>query len=184
MNEHRREYLRRIPKELAKEDVDEMFKRYNFFDKEWNPSGSFRNYLIDNGDGTITDKVTGLMWQQRGSEERMEFPFVSLYLDEINRERISGYSDWRLPTLEEGISLLEESRDEETRQYVSPLFDNKVEWFWTADVYIDSKFDRFLQRIMKSPRYWKVDLVEGYTRRWGAISSDTTPLTVLACRTC
>jgi len=48
-----------------------MLVKYDFFDDSRNPLGSFVNDLVDNNDGTVTDKATGLMWQKSGSSARL-----------------------------------------------------------------------------------------------------------------
>ena len=47
--------------------VKYIVKRYDFFDNKWNISGAFHNDFVDNGDGTVTDRTSGLMWQKNGS---------------------------------------------------------------------------------------------------------------------
>jgi hypothetical protein len=56
-----------------------------------------------NGDGTVTDLNTGLMWQQTPDFERYNFYDAFDYVDELE---IGGYTDWRLPTIKELYSLL------------------------------------------------------------------------------
>lgn len=50
-----------------------------------------------NCDGTVTDLISGLMWQ-RGSAERSTVPSVKTYCESL---LLAGYPDWRFPTLDE-----------------------------------------------------------------------------------
>ncbi|MCP4345057.1 MAG: TIR domain-containing protein [Desulfobacterales bacterium] len=122
--------LRSEPKTLSKEDVKAMLKKHGFYDKDWNKSGDFRNDLTDNGDGTVTDEKTGLMWQKLGSDKYMTFKEAGDYIDGLN-SRKSGYTDWRIPTLEELASLLENKKANE--RYIDPVFDCKGYWYWSSD---------------------------------------------------
>lgn len=63
--------------------------------------------FTDNGDGTVTDKVTGLMWQQ-GDNERMTF-FEAL--EACKQMTLGGYTDWRLPNIKELNTILNLNRD-------------------------------------------------------------------------
>ncbi|MBN1913791.1 MAG: DUF1566 domain-containing protein [Candidatus Omnitrophica bacterium] len=56
----------------------------------------------DNGDGTITDTLTGLMWQ-KGENERMDWYSA---LKACKSMDLAGHSDWRLPNLKELNSIL------------------------------------------------------------------------------
>ena len=53
--------------------------------------------FTDNGDGTVTDNVTGLIWQKTDGGE-MTFEKASTYCKSLN---LSGTNDWRLPTSHE-----------------------------------------------------------------------------------
>jgi hypothetical protein len=53
--------------------------------------------FTDNGDGTITDNVTGLMWQKTDGGE-MTFENALDYCTKLN---LGGYTDWRLPVCKE-----------------------------------------------------------------------------------
>jgi len=60
-----------------------------------NGSNCESNY-VDNGDGTVTDINTGLMWQQQ-TGDIMSWNDAMLYCT----EPLANYSDWRLPTKDE-----------------------------------------------------------------------------------
>ncbi len=57
----------------------------------------------DNGDGTITDNVTGLIWQQNPGE-KMTYRQAAAGADSFT---LAGYDDWRLPTIKELYSLIQ-----------------------------------------------------------------------------
>jgi len=60
----------------------------------------------DNGNGTVTDQMTGLMWQ--AIEIRPEkWQQALAYCRQLE---LGGYSDWRLPTIKELSTLVNESR--------------------------------------------------------------------------
>lgn len=57
----------------------------------------------DNGDGTVTDNITGLMWQQDPGTKMSYADAVST----LNSFNLGGYTDWRLPTIKELYSLIQ-----------------------------------------------------------------------------
>ncbi len=60
----------------------------------------------DNSDGTITDNVTGLMWQQDPGK-KMTWPEAVEQLAVMNETEFAGYSDWRIPTIKELFSIID-----------------------------------------------------------------------------
>jgi hypothetical protein len=56
----------------------------------------------DNGDGTVTDLNTGLMWQ-KDPGEKMTYEQAEAGAASLN---LGGYTDWRLPTIKELYSLI------------------------------------------------------------------------------
>jgi len=123
--------LRSEPATLSDQDVKEMLIKHNFYESEWNSKGNFENIFVDNEDGTISDFKTGLMWQRDGSNDVMEHSDAIKYIDSLNKNNFAGYSDWRLPTLEELASLLENKN--KGRLYIVPVFNAKQDWCWSSD---------------------------------------------------
>ena len=68
----------------------------------------------DNGNGTILDKNSGLVWQQADSyhelKKGMNWYQALEYVDLKNSEKFAGFDDWRLPTLDELKKLYDSSR--------------------------------------------------------------------------
>jgi Protein of unknown function (DUF1566) len=110
-----------------------MIKERNFFNKKSNPEGNFPNDLVDNGNGTVTDKVTGLVWQKGGAPSDMKFDATNKYVDDLNSSRFGGYIDWRLPTMEELYSLMEETPNQ-SEKFMDNLFDPAQSVCWSADM--------------------------------------------------
>jgi hypothetical protein len=52
----------------------------------------------DNGDGTITDNLTGLMWERVQSGEVYTWINAINYCDKLN---LGGHTDWRMPNINE-----------------------------------------------------------------------------------
>ncbi len=70
-----------------------------FYGQDGNYGGIQPSYK-DNGDGTITDLNTGLMWIRDAGDK-------TLYYDAKNSISYAGYSDWRIPTIKELYSLID-----------------------------------------------------------------------------
>jgi len=90
-----------------------------------------------NGDKVVIDHATGLMWHH-GSDNFIMWKKAKRWVEKLNRKGYAGYNDWRLPTVEEAVSLLESSK--RTRNYYSasplyidPIFSNIHEWILTGD---------------------------------------------------
>jgi len=85
-------------------------------------------YFTLNGNGTVTDTITGLMWQQTDGGE-MTIENATTYCSTLT---LAGYTDWRLPNAHESFSIL-------NQQNVNPSLDNLVfptslaEYWWTSD---------------------------------------------------
>jgi len=125
--------LRSQAKQLSDKDVKSMLTKFNFFDRTKNTAGAFTNDFVDNGDGTVTDRVTGLMWQKGGSPEGMTWADSKEYINKLNSGQFGGYSDWRLPTIEELASLIKSMRAKGL--YIDPIFSERQEFCWSADTF-------------------------------------------------
>jgi hypothetical protein len=107
-------------------------KDHNFFSKSQNSSGDFLNDFVDNGDGTVTDRVTGLMWQREGTSSEVSLGAGLEYVQELNANRFGGYANWRLPTIEELCSLLEPGQNQRG-QHIDMVFSGSIFACWSSD---------------------------------------------------
>ena len=99
------------------------------------------NLKAVSGDVVVVDNATGLMWHQSGSDDEMLWDKAEEWLSSepedhvksLNREEgYAGYHDWRLPTVDEAVSLLESS-EKNGDLYIDPVFSKKQPWIWTGD---------------------------------------------------
>jgi hypothetical protein len=63
------------------------------------PAASYQ----DNGDGTVSDRNTGLIWAKAVSDP-MTFEAAAVF---ANASRLGGHSDWRVPSIKELYSLID-----------------------------------------------------------------------------
>ncbi len=64
------------------------------------------NDFANNGDGTITDNATGLMWMQDDNGEGVNWKNALSYAENLN---FAGHEDWRLPNAKELQSIVDYS---------------------------------------------------------------------------
>ncbi len=125
---------------LSVPDIVLMFRDFDFNDTNFNPDGAgYTNHFflgkerfVLEKDSLVVDCATGLMWQRSGSKEEKTYDEAKEYIAELNHQKFGDYSDWRLPTLEEAMSLMERQR---SALYIHPIFDEEQSWIWTADLY-------------------------------------------------
>lgn len=132
---------------IQEEEIGDLIRKWNFFDSEHNPSGRFANCLADSGDErTIIDLKTGLMWQ-RGGLDINSIRHTRKEIDAINRNGFAGFKDWRLPTLEEALSLMETAPNAKA-VHLHPCFSKNQPFI-------------FVEARRRPGGYWFVDYKQG-----------------------
>ena len=127
--------LRQRPRNITIQETQSMLKRLGFFDIHKNKEKKFINrFFSKNSAGVplIADRTTGLIWHRYGSPHYMNYQSALEWINVLNRNRYAGYSNWRLPTLEEAASLLE-SKKNQVELYMNPVFSSKARSIWTCD---------------------------------------------------
>lgn len=84
---------------------------------------------IDNGDGTVSDPKTRLMWAKEGSGSELNFKSAEKYCKDLVLPSKGGYTDWRLPTREELLTIVDDKKFDPA---IDPVFVCKSSWYWTA----------------------------------------------------
>ncbi|RQW09962.1 DUF1566 domain-containing protein [candidate division KSB1 bacterium] len=128
--------LRSKPQSLSRQDVEEILIERNFYDVSKNPDGKGmrHSYKVDNinGDKIVIDKSTHLMWQQEGTKDTVSFTKAKSIIQNMNKRGFAGHSDWRMPTLEEAMSVLE--RDSKASAFhIDEVFNTTQDLIWTCD---------------------------------------------------
>ncbi|NER83568.1 MAG: DUF1566 domain-containing protein, partial [Leptolyngbya sp. SIO1D8] len=104
--------------------------------------------FTDNGDASITDSVTGLMWQQVPTTTSYSWADAQNYCETLS---LADYDDWRAPSLKELFSISD---------------------FETGWPYIDTAFFSLIQTPdMKQEQYWSSNFYEVGTTHGGSPSA-------------
>ncbi|SVE60492.1 uncharacterized protein METZ01_LOCUS513346 [marine metagenome] len=86
--------------------------------------------FLDNGDGTVTDTWTKLMWMQEDSflilKKFLIYLHAQQFLDKLNSESFAGYSDWRFANKREAHSLFDKQKSVKDKYgcdiHIDPVF--------------------------------------------------------------
>ncbi|MCH8932661.1 MAG: DUF1566 domain-containing protein [Nitrospina sp.] len=97
-------------------------------EKEEEPEGP---QFVDNGNETISDSKSNLMWKKSDSFADFKYGInwfeANDYIEELNEKKFAGFDDWRLAGHEEAKSLFEFSvsnRDKDGAEiHIDPLFE-------------------------------------------------------------
>ncbi len=106
--------------------------------------------FYDNGDGTVTDNNTGLMWQQDEAGS-MDWEGALTYCEGLS---LAGYTDWRLPNIKELESITDDTL------YIPSIDTNffpdvYASSYWSSTTYASYSFNAWYV-------YFSNGLVSGY----------------------
>jgi hypothetical protein len=97
--------------------------------------------FTDNGDGTITDELTELMWTQDANAPgpagcanavTMIWQDALDYVACLSTNNYLGYNDWRLPNKKELHSLTDFSQSDPALQSPNPFTNVQATWYWSS----------------------------------------------------
>jgi hypothetical protein len=113
--------------------------------------------FTDNGDGTVTDNLTGLVWLKDAKRFEREGWYTAL--NDCNSLADDGTSltdgsqvgDWRLPNVRELQSLIDYGRYSPALPQGHPFTNVQSEYYWTSNTSLDGHYGG-----------WYVDLQSGH----------------------
>ena len=93
-----------------------------------NGAPNFESYT-DNGDGTITDNVTSLMWQKTVPAATYAYADAVTYCATLT---LGGYGGWRLPSFIELVSIVDYEVSSPSINIIFPSTPSAYFWSETA----------------------------------------------------
>jgi len=97
------------------------------------------------------EKNSGLYWQRRGAGFTLDWQQAKEYVSHLNNINWQGRNSWRLPTLEEVLTILNPPLHGVSCSSW-PLLDDTIHWLWTSDH-------------CTKKQTWMVDVVESFFDR-------------------
>ena len=107
-------------------------------------AGSYK----DNGDGTVTDTSTDLMWQQSGPNA-MTWDKALAYCEEL---KLGGFMDWRLPSIKELCSLADYNL---YNPAINAVFLNRIQSYYWSSTTLEA-YSNYMDYA------WGVDFYDGF----------------------
>jgi hypothetical protein len=128
--------LRSTPSEISVSEAKAMVAARGFPHARWNAAGKgvTHDYAgeVVAGAIVVADRATGLTWQKDGSPGPLSHDDALAYVRGLAEQRYAGFDDWRLPTLEEAMSLMEPKKSGD--YYLDPVFERTAATvMWTTD---------------------------------------------------
>jgi hypothetical protein len=126
------------PRDRTPSGTSRQFARY----VRGNPAYGINDFL-DNGDGTITDRATGLMWQEADSGKALNREQALAHAEALE---LAGHTDWRLPNAKELQSPVDYTRAPDAADptkrgpAIDPVFDitEPESYFWTGTTHLET----------------------------------------------
>lgn len=133
-----------------REIISNVYDGASFYGQNSNYLGNIPSYT-DNGDGTVTDNVTGLMWSKSpdlngdgiiNNDDKISLEESEQFIKEF---ALAGYTDWRIPTIKELYSLIDfsgidiSSYSGTSTEGLTPFIDTRFFDFGYGDLAADER---------------------------------------------
>ncbi len=123
-------------------------------------SGCYAARFEDNGDGTVTDHQTGLMWEKKTDDSSIHDKdnfydwdtAMGDWISEVNgwsgdgstQSGLGGHTDWRMPTSAELQTILLEPYPCGTSPCIDPIFGpTQSDGYWSSTIFAGLPFTAF-----------------------------------------
>lgn len=93
------------------------------------------NKFKDNGDGTVSDAASGLIWQRADDGKARDWKASLAYCEGL---KLAGQGDWRLPNVKELQHIVDYSRHDPA---IDPEYFKQTDakgWFWSSTTHGDN----------------------------------------------
>lgn len=128
--------------------ADGHIKTYRYNGRESDENGFYlklvrgnplygQNHFVDNGDGTVSDLATGLMWQKADDGVARNWPGALSYAEDLV---LAGYSDWHLPDVKELQSIVDYSRNDPALNTSFLEMSDPDGWFWSGSTFLGATY--------------------------------------------
>jgi hypothetical protein len=142
--------LRSEPTKIRLTELEKFKKVYTI--------GKINNDFEDNKDETVTDWATGLMWTKKNLVGDCYQRLNERVHNELNNKKLAGYSDWRVPTLEELWSIKTSKPMSKGETYtpsptffIDPIFAPPDSVLWSSDIILAKRVRGYSQ---SCPSMW------------------------------
>ena len=114
--------------------------------------------FVNNGDGTVADTKTGLMWSAKDNGSPINWLDALSYCQNFSG---GGHTDWRMPTLAELASLYDPGVKNKRGYHVTKLIDTSAQTCWASETrgYEAARFNFTYGQV-----YWLRQFYSGPTR--------------------
>ncbi|MBM5782249.1 MAG: DUF1566 domain-containing protein [Pelagibacterales bacterium] len=93
------------------------------------------NKFVDNSDGTVTDNLTSLQWQQKDDGKTRDWKNALSYCQNLD---LAGYKDWRLPSVKELQTIVDYTKNSPALNTNYIKLTNSKAWFWSSTTHGDN----------------------------------------------
>ncbi|MDH3329989.1 MAG: protein kinase [Desulfobulbaceae bacterium] len=115
----------------------------------WQPVHYTDNIFAENAELTVPDRATGLIWQRKDPDLPVDRDGADAIIASLNDNQFCGLSIWRLPTVNELLTLVNDPKLPESHCAAGMLLMER-NWYWSCD-----------SRSQKTS--WYVNIRLGYT---------------------